>query len=301
MNLGTRLGSVTLSSPLVAAAGTVGSVVDFSDTIDFALYGAAVAKSVSSTPWEGRSTPRLAPTTSGMLNGIGIQNPGIDRWIADVGPALPEVPAPVWGSVVGHDVHEFAHVASVMSKADIAAIEINLSCPNLDGSPFALDPQMSYDVVAGVRDATDLPIAAKLSPDAQPISAVADAVARAGADWLVVANTVMGASIDPVTRRPALSGVIGGYSGAAVRPIVIRKIIEVARDVPGIPIVGCGGVATAAHVVEMMLAGASAVGIGTAHFGTPRVAHKVTRNLHRYGRRHGVESISELVGAYSPW
>jgi dihydroorotate dehydrogenase (NAD+) catalytic subunit len=301
VKLAVPLGSVELSSPLIAASGTVGSVVDFRETVDFELYGAAVAKSVSPEPWEGRVTPRIAPTASGMLNGIGIQNPGVDRWVSEVGPDLAQILTSVWGSVVGHDVDGFAHVAEVMSKSSIGAIEVNLSCPNLDGEPFALDPQMSYEVVAAVRQATGLPIGAKLSPDAQPIAAVADAVAKAGADWVVVGNTVMGASIDPATRRPALSGVIGGYSGAAVRPIAIRKIIEVARDVPGIPIVGCGGVSSAEHVVEMMLAGATAVGIGTAHFARPRVASKITKDLHRYGRKHDVQSISELVGAYSPW
>jgi dihydroorotate dehydrogenase (NAD+) catalytic subunit len=301
MKLAVRLGPMVLSSPLVAAAGTVGSVVDFRDTIDFSLYGAAVAKSVSPTPWEGRIAPRIGPTAAGMLNGIGIQNPGVDRWIADIGPRLAQIPTPVWGSAVGHDPQEFAHVAHVMSDVDISAIEVNLSCPNLDGSPFALDPQMSHDVVASVREATDLPIGAKLSPDAEPIAAVADAVGRAGADWLVVANTVMGAGINPATRRPTLSGVIGGYSGLAVRPIAIRKIIEVARDVPDMPIVGCGGVSSGDHVVEMMLAGATAVGIGTAHFATPRIAAKITKQLERYGKKRDVRDISELIGAYEPW
>jgi dihydroorotate dehydrogenase (NAD+) catalytic subunit len=292
---------VTLSSPLVAAAGTVGSVVDFRETVDFGFYGAAVAKSVSPEPWEGKKAPRVAPTTAGMLNAIGIQNPGVDRWTADVGPKLESVPAPVWGSVVAHDVAGFAHVAGVMTDCGVAAIEINLSCPNLDGSPFALDPELSADVVAAVRRATTLPIGAKLSPDAHPISAVADAVATAGADWVVVSNTVMGAAIDTGTRRPVLSGVIGGYSGAAVRPIAVRKIMEVARDVPGIPIIGCGGVSTADHVIELVLAGATAVGIGTAHFASPRVAARITKDLHRYGRRHNVDAISNLVGAFEPW
>jgi dihydroorotate dehydrogenase (NAD+) catalytic subunit len=301
MDLGVTLGSVHLVSPLVAAAGTVGSVVDFGNTIDFSLYGAAVAKSVSPEEWAGRPVPRIAPTDAGMLNGIGIQNPGISAWIDNYGQDIEAVPTPVWGSVVAHDVDGFARVAAAMSETDVAAIEVNLSCPNLDGSPFALDAQLSHDVIAGVRAATGLPIGAKLSPDAQPIAAVAEAAVRGGADWVVVANTVMGAAVDPVTRRPALSGLVGGYSGSAVRPIVVRKILEVAQALPEVPIVGCGGVSEAAHVVEMVLAGAVAVGIGTAHFATPRVARAITRDLHRYGRKHKVESIAELVGAYEPW
>lgn len=301
MNLQTALGPLMLSSPLVAAAGTVGSVVDFADTVDFGLYGAAVAKSVSPGPWEGRQPPRIAPTTSGMLNGIGIQNPGADAWIAEFGGSLSGVPTQIWASIVAHDVAGFVDVAGTMSRTEVSAIEVNLSCPNLDGSPFALDADLSFEVIEAVRGATPLPIGAKLSPDAQPISAVADACARAGADWLVVANTVMGAAIDPATRRPVLSGVIGGYSGSAVRPIAIRNILEVVRNVPGIPVIGCGGVSKSDHVVEMLLAGATAVGIGTAHFATPRIAQKMTKRLHRYGRKHNVQEISDLIGAFEPW
>jgi dihydroorotate dehydrogenase (NAD+) catalytic subunit len=301
MNLDVQLGPVALTSPLIAAAGTVGSVVDFNESIDFGFYGAAVAKSVSPEPWHGKPAPRIAPTAAGMLNGIGIQNPGVDPWVAEFGPRLASVPTPVWGSVVAHNVAGFAHVARVMTEAGVTAIEINLSCPNLDGAPFALDPALSANVVEEVREATDLPIGAKLSPDAQPISAVAEAVAAAGADWVVISNTVMGAAIDTQTRRPLLSGAIGGYSGTAIRPITVRKILEVARDVPGIPIVGCGGVSTAEHVVELMLAGATAVGIGTAHFATPRIAVSMTKDLHRYGGKRKVTSISTLTGAAEAW
>lgn len=301
MNLGVDLGPVHLESPLIAAAGTVGSVVEFQETIDFGLYGAAVAKSVSPAPWDGRAAPRIAPTTAGMLNGIGIQNPGIDAWAESVGPSLGDLPAPVWGSVVAHTVDGFARVAAIMARCGVSAIEVNLSCPNLDGDPFALDPDVSFDVITGVRDSTDLPVGAKLSPDAEPIASVAAAAARAGADWVVVSNTVMGAAIDAHTRRPVLSGLIGGYSGSAIRPIVVRKILEVSEHVPHIPIVGCGGVSTGDHVIEMMLAGATAVGIGSAHFATPRIAQKITKQLHRYGKTHDVADITELIGACEPW
>ncbi|MDA2980020.1 MAG: dihydroorotate dehydrogenase [Actinomycetota bacterium] len=301
MNLDVILGPLHLRSPLIAASGTVGSVVDFADSVDFALYGAAVAKSVSPEPWEGRPAPRLAPAGAGMLNGIGIQNPGVEAWKAQYASKLAALPVPVWGSVVAHDIEGFATVAAAMATAGVVAIEVNLSCPNLDGLPFALDPSLSASVVASVREATDLPIGAKLSPDAQPIAAVADAVAGAGADWVVLTNTAMGARIDTTTRRPLLSGTIGGYSGEALRPIALRCVLEVARDVPDIPIVGCGGVSTSADAVEFLLAGATCVAIGTAHFGAPRVAGRIAKGLHTYGRAHGVERASELIGAYEPW
>jgi dihydroorotate dehydrogenase (NAD+) catalytic subunit len=183
----------------------------------------------------------------------------------------------------------------------VRAIEVNLSCPNLDGIPYALDPGLSGEVVRAVRGATHLPVSAKLSSDARPISAVAGAVAEAGADWVVVSNTVMGAVIDPDTRRPAISGLIGGYSGGPIRPIAIRSVLEIARDIPELPIVGCGGVSTAEHVIEFLLAGASAVALGSIHFKTPRIATSITKNLDRYMSRHDVTAIKELIGAYEPW
>jgi len=301
VNLGVTLGPLSMRSPLIAASGTVGSVVEFRDTIEFSLYGGAVAKSVSPVPWDGRRAPRMAPAGGGMLNGIGIQNPGVHAWLEEIGSELGTVPVPIWGSVVGEDIDGFAEVASLMSTAGVAAIEINLSCPNLDGTPFGLDSAVSGAIVAAVREVTTLPIGAKLSPDAEPISAVAAACAEAGADWVVVSNTARGAGFDPATRKPLLSGVIGGYSGEALRPIALRCVIEVARDVPEIPIVGCGGVADANHVVEYLLAGATAVAIGTAHFGRPRIARTITRGLQRYGRVHGIERVTDLVGAYEPW
>ncbi len=299
--LGTNLGGHALSSPLVAASGTVGSVVDFANVIDFSLYGAATLKSLAPVAWPGRPAPRIAPGEIGMLNGIGIQNPGVEAWVESHGGALGALPTQIWGSVVAHDIDGFAEVATGLASAGVSAIEVNLSCPNLDGVPFALDAGLSAEVVHSVRSATDLPIGAKLSSDAQPISAVATAVQEAGADWVVIANTVMGARINPRTRKPALSGLIGGYSGAPIRPIAIKSVLEVARDVPGLPIVGCGGVSHADHVVEFFLAGASAVAIGSAHFKTPRVAKRITRDLNRYLQRHKISSITELIGAYEPW
>lgn len=301
MDLSTSLGSYGLSSPLIAASGTVGSVVDFVEVIDFSHYGSATAKSVAPEPWSGRDSPRIAPTDYGMLNGIGIQNVGIEQWLQVYGPKILSIPTDVWGSVVAHDIDGFATVASAMAASGVAAIEINLSCPNLDGVPFALDAALSGRVVEAVRAATDLPISAKLSSDARPITSVAASVAEAGADWVVVSNTVMGAAIDPESRRPALSGVVGGYSGAPIRPIAIRNVLEVARDLPELPIVGCGGASSGAHVIEFLLAGASAVALGSIHFKTPRIATSITRDLQSYMKRHGFTAIEQLVGAYEPW
>jgi dihydroorotate dehydrogenase (NAD+) catalytic subunit len=302
MDLTTRLGPLTLRSPLIAASGTVGSVVDFAAVGAFVHYGAAVAKSVSEDPWPGRPAPRLYPVGSGMLNGIGIQNPGISVWMETIAPRLAAAGVPVWGSVVGKTAAEFARVAAAMSDAGVAAIEVNLSCPNLEGGAvFALHPGVAAEVVAAVRAATRLPVGAKLSPNAADIAGVAAAVAAAGADFVVVANTVWGAAIDPETRRPGLSGVIGGYSGGPIKPIALRAVLEVRRALPGMPIVGCGGVRRGADVVEFLLAGAQAVALGTIHFADPRAGRGIARDLQRYGRHHRGDRVADLVGAWEAW
>jgi dihydroorotate dehydrogenase (NAD+) catalytic subunit len=298
----TRLGNLDLRSPLIAACGTVGSVVDFAAVTDLAIYGAAVAKSVSGTPWPGRQPPRVAATGTGMLNGIGIQNPGVDAWVEEMGPGLEPLPVPVWGSAVGRDADEYARVAEHLSSTAVAAVEVNLSCPNLEnGRMFALDAGAAAAVVRAVRAATTLPIGAKLTPNSEDIVVVAAAVAEAGADWVVLGNTVWGAGFDIETRRPLLSGVVGGYSGAPIKPIALRCVWEVSRALPGLPIVGIGGAGSGADVVEFLLAGASAVGIGTAHFASPRIGTRIIAQLHRYMSKHGVRSLDELIGAVEPW
>ncbi len=302
VDLGTRLGDYHLESPLVAACGTIGSVVEFAEVADLTVYGAAVAKSVSGTPWAGRPPPRVAATGAGMLNGIGIQNPGVADWLSKVGPQLESIPTDVWGSAVGKDAGEFGLVAERLSPSGVTAIEVNLSCPNLEsGRMFALDPVAAAEVVTAVRARTDLPIGAKLTPNSEDVVAVTAAVAEAGADWVVLGNTVWGAGFDIATRRPLLSGVVGGYSGAPIKPIALRCVWEVSQALPRIPIVGTGGVASGSDVVEFLLAGASAVGVGTAHFASPRIGRRITNQLHRYMRRHNVRKLPDLIGAVQPW
>lgn len=301
IDLTTKLGSLTLRSPLIAASGTVGSVVDFGGVADLSVYGAAVAKSVSGEPWPGRSAPRVAPAGIGMLNGIGIQNHGIDHWKAEFGPLINSVDVPVWGSAVGQTPEEFAFVARGLESAGVAAVEINLSCPNLDGHMFALDRSDSAKVVAAVSEAVQLPVAAKLSPNAADIVSIASGCQDAGASWVVLTNTVWGAGVDVTTRRPALAGVIGGYSGPPLKPIALRCVIEVRRALPDLPIVGCGGVVSAIDAVEYLLAGANAVGLGTVHFAEPKAGKRIMRELRRYCDRYRIESLSELIGGMKTW
>ncbi len=302
MNRATRLGPLEMRSPLIAASGTVGSVYEWAGIADTTPYGAAVAKSVSGDPWPGRVAPRLAPAGTGMLNGIGIQNPGIDAWLEDVSPRIGGLGVAVWGSAVGESPDEFARVAEGLAAGGVAAIEINLSCPNLDGGGmFALDSDASGSVVERVRAAVDVPIGAKLSPNSERIGEVAAACAAAGADFAVVANTVWGAAVDLETRRPALTGNIGGYSGAPVKPIAIRCVLEVRTAVPDLPIVGCGGVRTGEDLVEFLMAGASAVEAGTVHYAEPKAGRRIMKEFDRWCHRHGVSGVDELVGAAEPW
>jgi len=300
--LSTDLGPLQLRSPLIAASGTVGSVWEWAEVADVSVYGAAVAKSVASVEWPGRPAPRLAPTGTGMLNGIGIQNPGIERWVESMGPILGRLEVPVWGSAVGTNPDEFALVAKGLITAGVEVVELNLSCPNLeDGRMFALDADRSREVVEAVVASGDVLVGAKLSPNAEEIVGVAQACLAGGASFLTLTNTALGFGISVEDRRPLLSGGVGGYSGPGLKPLSMRCVYEVATAIPDTPIVGCGGVTTGRDVVEYLLAGASAVGLGTVHFSEPRAGARILRELVTEMRRLGVRDVGELIGAVRPW
>jgi dihydroorotate dehydrogenase (NAD+) catalytic subunit len=301
-SLTTALGPLELRSPLIAASGTVGSVWEWAEVADVAPYGAAVAKSVSPTPWQGRPAPRLAPTTAGMLNGIGIQNPGIEEWAATMETRIASSDVPVWGSAVGGDADGFAHVAKRLDAAGVTAVEANLSCPNLeDGQMFSFDARRSGEVVEAVVGAVSVPVGAKLSPNTPDIVAVADACRAAGAEFVILTNTALGFGLSVEDRRPLLSGGVGGYSGPGLKPIALRCVYEVARALPGLPIVGCGGVSTGRDIIEFLIAGATAVEAGTIHFAEPRAGRRIMKEVHAEMRRLEVSSVSELVGTVEQW
>lgn len=302
VDVSARVGPLELETPLVAASGTVGSAWEFARVADLAAYGAVTIKSVSAEPWEGRPVPRLAPAGVGMLNGVGIQNPGIEAWVTDIAPRLHSLTTPVWGSAVGKSPEEFALVSKGLESAGLAAVEINLSCPNLeDGRMFALDPGSSGAVVTAVTASVDVPVGAKLSPNAEDIVAVASACAEAGAAWVTLTNTAWGAGIDIETRRPLLSGEVGGYSGQPLKPIALRCVREVAQALPELPIVGCGGVMHGKDVIEYLMAGASAVALGTIHFAEPRAGRRVLEEVERWCSHNELDRVNDLVGSVRPW
>jgi len=300
--LSTTLGPLALRTPLIAASGTVGSVWEWAEIADPAQYGAAVAKSVAPTPWSGRPEPRVAATEVGMLNGIGIQNPGIDEWSRQIEPRVDGLGVPVWGSAVAPDPHGFAVVAKGLEASGVSAVEVNLSCPNLDdGTMFSFDAVRSRDVIEAVVAATAVPVGAKLSPNTPDIVAVAEACRRAGADFLVLTNTALGFGLSLHDRKPLLSGAVGGYSGPGLKPIALRCVYEVAQSMPGFPIVGCGGVSNGRDIVEYLVAGASAVEAGTIHLAEPRAGTRLIRELTQTMRRLDADSVTELVGSVGEW
>lgn len=295
--LTSRLGPLELRSPLIAASGTVGSVWEWAETSDVSIYGAAVAKSVSPEPWEGRPPPRLAATRTGMLNGIGIQNPGISRWVDDMEARMQALEVPLWGSAVAHDAGGFGVVAKELETVGVTAIEVNLSCPNLDdGVMFSFEPDLVSSVVSNVVSAVDIPVGAKLSPNTPDIVAAAAAARDAGATFVVLTNTAFGLGIDLGERSPVLSGGVGGYSGMGLKPISLRCVYEVSRALPDLPIVGCGGVSTGRDIVEYVMAGARAVAAGTIHLAEPRAGRRMLNELTKELQAMDVESLEELVG-----
>ena len=297
-----ELGALKLANPVLVASGTFGSGREASRMIDLSTLGGVIVKSMTLTPWKGKPTPRMCETPSGMLNAIGIQNKGVDHFIKEDLPWLKQQKATVIASIAGNTVEEFVKVADKLRTGGrgIAAVEINISCPNLEdrSNMFSHSMASTAAVVEGVKEALkNVPVFPKLSPNVTSIVDIAGAALEAGADGLSLINTIFGMAIDIETRRPKLAGTVGGLSGPTIRPVAVRAVHEVHRTWPHVPIIGQGGVGSGRDAVELMLAGASAVAIGTANFVTPRAADEAIAGISEYLARHGVPALSELVGA----
>ncbi|MDQ3619526.1 MAG: dihydroorotate dehydrogenase [Actinomycetota bacterium] len=302
VDLSMKLGPLTLANPVLVASGTFGSGREASRLVDLSTLGGIIVKSMTLTPWKGKPTPRMCETPSGMLNAIGIQNKGVDHFIKEDLPWLKAQKATVIASIAGNTVEEFVKVADKLRTGGrgIAAVEINISCPNLEdrNNMFSNSTESTAAVVEGVKGALKkVPVFPKLSPNVTSIVDIAGAALEAGADGLSLINTVFGMAIDIETRRPKLAGVVGGLSGPSIRPVAVRAVHEVHRTWPEVPIIGQGGVVSGRDAVELMLAGASAVAIGTANFVTPRAAEEAIAGISDYLSRNGVPALSELVGA----
>jgi len=302
VDLTCRLGPVILPSPIVAASGTYGHGDEVARLGDPAKLGAVTAKSLSHYPWEGNPAPRVWEATAGMLNSVGLQNPGVEAWLAHDLPPLLARGARVIVSIWGRSVDDYAKAAAALAPAvdRLTALEVNVSCPNLEdrGHMFAAHPDTTAAALAatlGELPAT-LPVFAKLSPNVTDLVSVAAAAMDAGAAGLTLINTVLGLAVDAETRRPRLGAGGGGLSGPAIKPVALRAVADVARALPGTPIIGTGGVRRGVDAVEMLLAGASAVGVGTATFFDPRAAEEVVAGLARWCAEHDVARSADLVG-----
>ena len=298
IDLSVKLGSLDLAYPTLMASGCYGSGEEFEPFVDLSKIGGVVLKSVTRAPRLGNPTPRLVQTPAGMLNAIGLQNPGIDWYLDHDVAKFAKRPCKIVGSVAGFSVDDYAYVAErLAARSEIHALEVNISCPNVahEGETFACSPALTSSVVKKVRAVTDKTLIVKLSPNVTDIASIARQAQDAGADALAVINTVRGMAIDVNTWKPRLGNVTGGLSGPAIRPIAVLAVYEVARAVT-IPIIGQGGIETTSDALEFFLAGASAVCIGTANFTDPRIPVRIVEELSAFLTRRGVASIREIVG-----
>ncbi|BDE96445.1 dihydroorotate dehydrogenase [Raoultibacter timonensis] len=298
VDMGVNLGGLAMKNPVTVASGTFAAGREYGDFVDVAALGAVTTKGVSLNGWEGNASPRIAETPSGMLNSIGLQNPGVGHlkecdlpWLADRG-------ATVIVNVSGHSFDEYVQVIEALEGASVDAYEVNISCPNVDagGMTIGCETASVEAVVSRCRKATQRPLVVKLTPNVTDITEIARAAEASGADALSLINTVLGMAIDARTRRPQLARVVGGLSGPAIKPIALRMVYETHRAV-SIPLLGMGGISTGTDAIEFMLAGATAVAVGTANFMNPTATLDVLAGMEYYCEQQGVESITELIGA----
>lgn len=303
IDLTCRVGSVTLPNPVMTASGTAGHGAELSAYFPLASLGAVVVKSLAAFPWVGNPAPRVHETSAGMLNSVGLQGPGVRAWLTEDLPTLQATGARMVASIWGRTVEEYAEAAAMLAAAPAAvvAVEVNVSCPNLEDRRrmFAQSPEATEAALAAAG-ACGRPRWAKLSPNVGDLAEIAEAARRGGAEAVTLVNTVMGMAIDPTTRKPRLAGRGGGLSGAAIHPVAVRAVFDVAGAVAGLPIVGVGGVSTGADAAELVLAGASAVQVGTATFADPRAPVRVLAGLRTWAADQGVGRLEELVGAAQP-
>jgi dihydroorotate dehydrogenase (NAD+) catalytic subunit len=302
MDLTTRIGSLTLANPFIAASGCFGYGLEYDRVVNLSRLGAVAVKGLFLTERNGHPPPRIVETPAGLLNAIGLQGIGVHRFVRERLPLLRERHAVVIVNVCGVTLDEYVEVSRILSDAEgVSAIELNISCPNIKegGIQFGCSLHGTFDVVNAVRTVTRLPVIPKLTPNVTSVSAFARAAEDAGADAVSLVNTFLAMAIDVETRRPVLSNVMGGLSGPAIRPIAVRMVYE-CREQVRIPIIGMGGITDARDALEFIIAGASAVQVGTANFVDPFIWTKLLDGFADYGARHRIERLADLVGAAHP-
>lgn len=293
-----NLGGLVMKNPVTTASGTFAAGLEYNDFVDVSTLGAVTTKGVSLNGWEGNASPRIAEVACGMLNSIGLQNPGVKHLKSEELPWLASVGATAIVNVSGHGFEEYVRVIEALEEAPVGAFEVNISCPNVDagGMTIGTDPASVTQVVGMCRAATKRPLIVKLTPNVTDISEIAKAAEAAGADALSLINTLMGMAIDAERQRPQLARVVGGFSGPAVKPVALRCVWQCHNAVK-LPLLGMGGITTGTDAVEFMLAGATAVAVGTANFVNPEATIDVIDGIVAYCERHGVKDVNELIGA----
>lgn len=298
MNMKVDLAGVTLDNPVMTASGTFGSGEEFSEFVDLNKLGAVVTKGVANIPWEGNPTPRVAEVYGGMLNAIGLQNPGIDLFIERDIPFLKKYDTKIIVNVCGKSTADYCEVVKRLAEQPVDMLEINISCPNVKegGIAFGQDPKSVEAITKEVKKYAKQPVIMKLSPNVTDITEMAKAAEAGGADVLSLINTLTGMKIDIHKRKFALANKTGGMSGPAIHPIAVRMVYQTAQAVK-LPIIGMGGILTAEDAIEMMLAGATAVSVGTANFHNPKVTEEIVAGMQTYLEEQQIADIRELIGA----
>lgn len=299
VQLNTKIGSLELKNPVMTASGTFGYGTEYADFMDISRLGAIIVKGTTLNPRQGNPYPRMAETPSGMLNAVGLQNKGVDYFVDHIYPEVRKIQTNIIVNVSGSCIDDYVQTAGIINTLDdIPAIELNISCPNVKqgGMAFGVKPESAAQVVEAVRKAYDKTLIVKLSPNVTDITEIARAVEGAGADSVSLINTMLGMAIDAEKLKPILSTVTGGMSGPAVKPVALRMVWQTAKAVK-IPVIGLGGICSATDAVEFLLAGASAIQIGTANFIDPSISEKVIDGIEEYLNRHGFTSVQDIIGA----
>lgn len=297
MNTKVNIAGVELKNPVTVASGTFGSGAEYGDFVDLNRLGAVTTKGVANVPWEGNPTPRIAETYGGMLNAVGLQNPGYDLFAERDIPYLKKFDTKIIVNVCGRTTEDYIDVVEKLGHEDVDLLEINISCPNVKhgGIAFGQDPKAVEDITKKVKQVAKQPVIMKLSPNVTDITEMARAAEAGGADALSLINTLTGMQIDVERQKFVLANKTGGLSGPAIKPVAVRMVYQVANTV-NIPIIGMGGIASAEDAMEFILAGATAVSVGTANFNHPNTTIEVIEGIEDYMRRHQVEDIRDLIG-----
>lgn len=297
VNPSVHIAGVTWKNPVTTASGTFGSGREFGEFVDLNKLGAVTVKGVAAEPWKGNNAPRIAETYGGMLNSVGLQNPGADYFMEEDIPFLRQFDTKIVVNLCGHTIEEYCAVAEKLSEADVDLFELNISCPNVSagGITFGTDPKMAEQVVKEVKKYAKKPLIVKLTPNVTDITEIARAAASGGADGLSLINTLLGMRIDIKKRKPVLANKVGGFSGPAIKPVAVRMVYQVAKAVD-LPIIGMGGISTWEDAIEFIMAGATGVAVGTANFANPFATVEVAEGIVRFMEENNIMDLSEIRG-----